>query len=116
LDGPEYVQSVSGVARAKLTGEDWLPWVQVPAIDLPSVSGKIRELTYGAFVWGKGAPQIPPLRSPEFLSRLVALANFVRSSLTKTAYVDLSDIAKQEFGYAPVGMTKGRFAIALKNC
>jgi hypothetical protein len=52
-----------------------------------------------------GAPQIPPLRSPEFLSRLAALANFMRSSLTKTAHVDLSDVAKQEFGYAPVGMT-----------
>ena len=36
VDGPEYVQSVSGVARAKLTGKDWLPCVQVPAIDLPS--------------------------------------------------------------------------------
>src|ERR1700679_1288796 len=36
LDGPEYAQSVSGVARAKLTGKDWLPCVQVPAIDLPS--------------------------------------------------------------------------------
>jgi hypothetical protein len=67
----------------------------------------------GAFIWGEGAPQIPPLRSPEFLSRLVALANFMRSSLTKTAHVDLSDGAKQEFGYAPVGMTKGRGALWL---
>ena len=78
--------------------------------------GRICELTSGAFVWGSGALQIPPLRSPEFLSRLVALANFMRSSLTKTAHVDLSDGAKQEFGYAPVGMTKGRVAVALKNC
>ena len=67
--------------------------------------GWICELTRGALVWGKGAPQIPPLRSPEFLSRLVALANFMRSSLTKTAHVDLSYVAKQEFGYATVGMT-----------
>jgi hypothetical protein len=74
----------------------------------------------GAFVWGKGAPQIPPLRyapvgmtkgglrlpsrvasgmgrkqvpplrSAEFLSKLLALANFMRSSLKKTAHVDLS--------------------------
>jgi hypothetical protein len=51
--------------------------------------------------------EIPPLRSPEFLSRLVALANFMRLSLMKAAHVDLSDVAKQEFGYAPVGMTRG---------
>jgi hypothetical protein len=44
--------------------------------------------------------QVSPLRSPEFLSRLVALASFMRSSLKKTAHVDLSDVAKQEFGYA----------------
>jgi hypothetical protein len=37
-----------------------------------------------------GAQQVPPLRSPEFLSRLVALADFMRSSLEKTAHVDLS--------------------------
>ena len=49
--------------------------------------------------------QVPPLRSPEFLSRLVALANFMRLSLMKAAHVDLSDVAKQEFGYATVGMT-----------
>ncbi len=67
--------------------------------------GRICELTWRALVWGKGAPQIPPLRSPEFLSRLVALANFMRLSLTKAAHEDLSDIAKQEFGYATVGMT-----------
>ncbi len=54
---------------------------------------------------GMGAPQIPPLRSPEFLSRLAALANFMRLSLMKAAHVDLSDVAKQEFGYATVGMT-----------
>jgi hypothetical protein len=36
-----------------------------------------------------GAQQVPPLRSPEFLSRLVALADFMRSSLEKTAHVDL---------------------------
>ena len=41
-------------------------------------------------VWGKGkTKQVPPLRSPEFLSRLVALANFMRSSSEKTAHVDL---------------------------
>ena len=60
--------------------------------------------------------QVPPLRSPEFLSRLVALANFMRLSLMKAAHVDLSDVAKQEFGYATVGMTKGRVTVALKNC
>jgi hypothetical protein len=38
---------------------------------------------------------------------LVALANFMRLSLMKAAHVDLSDVAKQEFGYAPVGMTRG---------
>jgi hypothetical protein len=53
-----------------------------------------------AFVWGKGARQISPLRYPEFLSRLVALANFMRLSLMKAAHADLSDVAKQEFGYA----------------
>jgi hypothetical protein len=31
---------------------------------------------------------------------LVALANFMRLSLMKAAHVDLSDVAKQEFGYA----------------
>ncbi len=50
-------------------------------------------------------PQISPLRYAEFLSRLVALANFMRLSLMKAAHVDLSDIAKQEFGYATVEMT-----------
>ncbi len=43
--------------------------------------------------------------TPEFLSRLVALANFMRLSLMKAAHADLSDVAKQEFGYATVGMT-----------
>ena len=51
-------------------------------------------------------PQISPLRSPEFLLRLMALAGFMRLSLMKAALVDLSDVAKQEFGYAPVEMTK----------
>jgi hypothetical protein len=49
--------------------------------------------------------QVPPLRCPEFLSGLVALANFMRLSLMKAAHADLSDVAKQEFGYASVGMT-----------
>jgi hypothetical protein len=40
-----------------------------------------------------GAQQVPPLRSPEFLSRLVALANFMRLSLMKAAHVDLSGAA-----------------------
>ncbi len=76
----------------------------------------IWELTRGALVWGKGAQQIPPLRSPEFLLKLMALANFMRLSLMKAAHVDLSDMAKQEFGYATVGMTNlfgehdGKFA------
>ena len=55
---------------------------------------------------GWGERQVPPLRSPEFLSRLVALANFMRLSLMKAAHVDLSDVAKQEFGYAPLPMNK----------
>jgi len=54
---------------------------------------------------GQEEPQIPPLRYPEFLSRSVALAKFMRLSLMKAAHVDLSDVAKQEFGYASVGMT-----------
>jgi hypothetical protein len=33
---------------------------------------------------GKGILQIPPLRSPDFLSRLVALANLMRLSLKVT--------------------------------
>jgi hypothetical protein len=45
-----------------------------------------------------GKPQISPLRYPEFLLRLVALANFMRLSSMKAAHVDLSDVAKQEFG------------------
>ena len=56
------------------------------------------------------------LRSPEFLSRLVALADFMRLSLMKAAHADLSDVAKQEFGFATVGMTKGRVTVAPKNC
>ncbi len=69
-----------------------------------------------SFGWEKGAPQIPPLRYPRIPARLVALAKFMRSSLTKTAHVDLSYVAKQEFGYATVGMTNllegrdGKFA------
>jgi hypothetical protein len=50
------------------------------------------------FVVGMGKPQISPLRYPEFLLRLVALANFMRLSSMKAAHVDLSDVAKQEFG------------------
>ena len=53
-------------------------------------------------------PQISPLRYPEFLSRLVALAVLMRLSLMKAAHVDLSGAAKQEFGYAPVEMTNLR--------
>jgi hypothetical protein len=49
---------------------------------------------------GIGAQQVPPLRSPEFLPRVVALPSFMRSSLEKTAHVDLSNVAKQEFGGA----------------
>ncbi len=70
--------------------------------------GWICKLTCGALVWGRGAQQIPPLRSPEFLSKLMAQANFMRLSLRKAAHVDLSDMAKQEFGYATVGMTSKR--------
>ena len=66
--------------------------------------------------FGLTSQTVAPLRSPEFLSRLVALADFMRLSLMKAAHVDLSDVAKQEFGYATVGMTKGRVTVALKNC
>src|ERR1700678_2208478 len=55
VDAPEYVQSVSGVARAKLTGKDWLACVQVPAMDLPSalslprnVMSEIAAVRFGA--------------------------------------------------------------------
>ena len=51
--------------------------------------GRICELTCRALVWGRGALQIPPLRYPEFLSRLMALANFMRLSLMKAAHADL---------------------------
>jgi hypothetical protein len=67
--------------------------------------GKFCELTRGAFLWRLSTQQVPPLRSPAFLSRMVALANLMRLSLMKAAHVDLSDVAKQEFGFAPVGMT-----------
>jgi hypothetical protein len=69
-----------------------------PSTSLRSVENHFQERAF---------TQIPPLRSPEFLSRLVALANFMRLSLMKAAHVDLSDVAKQEFGYAPGGMTRG---------
>jgi hypothetical protein len=55
--------------------------------------GTVCELTRGAFVWVNGALQIPPLRSPEFLSRVVALADIMRLSLREAAYVDLSGAA-----------------------
>jgi hypothetical protein len=35
--------------------------------------------------------QVPPLRYPDFLSRLVALANFMRLSLLKAAHVDAGE-------------------------
>ena len=57
------------------------------------------------FLRGLQKPQISPLRSPEFLSRLVALADFMRLSLMKAAHVGVTGVAKQEFGYAPVEMT-----------
>jgi hypothetical protein len=48
--------------------------------------------------------QVPPLCCPEFLSRLVALAEFMRLSLMKAAHLDLSGAAYQEFGYASLLM------------
>ena len=76
----------------------------------PGFASSLAELLFG------GGAHRRSLRFPEFLSRLVALADFMRLSLMKAAHVDLSDVAKQEFGYAPVEMTKGRVAVALKNC
>jgi hypothetical protein len=38
--------------------------------------------------------QIPPLRSPDFLSRTVALMDPVRLSLRRAAYVAVAGIAK----------------------
>jgi hypothetical protein len=39
-------------------------------------------------------PQIPPLRSPDFLSRTVALIDCVRLSLRRAAYVVVAGLAK----------------------
>jgi hypothetical protein len=42
-------------------------------------------------VWGKGkTKQVPPLRSPEFLSSSMALTSFMRLSLQKAAHAVLS--------------------------
>ena len=51
---------------------------------------KICELTRRAFVWCQGAQQVPRL-SPDFLSGLVALVNFMRLSLKKAAYVAVDE-------------------------
>src|SRR3984957_17630120 len=40
--------------------------------------------------------QVPPLRYPDFLSNLVALANFMRLSLRKAAHAAMSSAAWQE--------------------
>jgi hypothetical protein len=45
-------------------------------------------------LWPKGKLQVPPLRYPNFLSSLVALANFMRLSLRKVAHVTLDGAAK----------------------
>jgi hypothetical protein len=42
----------------------------------------------------QGALQIPPLRSPDFLSGTVALMDPVRLSLRRAAYVAVAGIAK----------------------
>ncbi len=44
-----------------------------------------------------------PSASPDFLLKLVALANFMRLSLLIGAHLVLSSAAWQETGYAPVG-------------
>src|ERR1700678_1611913 len=44
----------------------------------------------GAFVWEKGAPQIPRL-PPDFLSGLVVSVDLVRLSLQKAAYVAVDE-------------------------
>ncbi len=70
----------------------------------------------GPWFGGKAHRRSLRFATPEFLSRLVALAKFMRSSLTKTAHVDLSDVAKQEFGYATVGMTNLFGGTGLRIC
>jgi hypothetical protein len=50
-------------------------------------------------------PQLSPLRTPDFLSKLVTLANIMRLLLKKGAHAALSGAAWQEIGYAPVEMT-----------
>ena len=39
-------------------------------------------------------PQVPPLRSPDFLSRTVALIDCVRLFLRRAAYVFVAGLAK----------------------
>jgi hypothetical protein len=46
----------------------------------------------------------------DFLSRVVALANFMRLSLLKAAHVAAGECRVAEIRYAPVGMTKWRAA------
>ena len=65
---------------------------------------KTCELTGRAFVWGVGAPQIPRLRSPDFLWNLGCVdgphAPFLKK---KGAHAILSSAARQEIR---VGITK----------
>jgi hypothetical protein len=43
-----------------------------------------------------GKPQVPPLRTPDFLSKLVALTIFMRLSLRKAAHTAMSSAAWEE--------------------
>jgi hypothetical protein len=52
--------------------------------------------------------EISPLRSPDFLSRSVALIKFIRFPLRETAPLVLAGSAMQEIRCAPVEMTEGR--------
>ena len=51
-----------------------------------AVRQDVRAHVQGAFVWEKGAQQVPRLRSPGFPVGLLALANLMRLSLLKAAH------------------------------
>ncbi len=67
--------------------------------------GRICELTWRALVWGKGAPQVPPLRYPRIPVEASGAGKVHAVFLNEDRTLALSDVAKQEFGYATVGMT-----------
>jgi hypothetical protein len=53
----------------------------------------------------KKKPQISPLRSPRFPVYIGGLAEFMRLSLQKAAYVAIASDVSRKSGYAPVEMT-----------